>query len=316
MYSYNLLLSVPAQWRGITMPFVQRVKCKTFPWEQYKQFSYSYPGHIHKARRQFKKMLKDKRIYHFVLEARDARLQYLDHPDLHHLRDNVKKMVVFTKLDLLSKEAQSQLFKTYPNSFYYSNRDTTVGNSLSHITNWIINNASTTHEQQLVHVVGYPNVGKSALINQFRAFAHRKSGLRTGNVAGITRHIQKVRFLDNPKIDLVDFPGALVPMREIEFEDAIKLSLIGSCEFVNTEKDPHLEAHYLLCYLRDFEPDTLTTLKLEPNLDYQDSTLLLEMVGTGFNIFKKGNEVDLEKTAKFIVQRYRNGKITSSSFRH
>ena len=274
--------------------------------------SYSYPGHIHKARRQFRDILKDKKTFHFIFETRDARIQHLDHPDLNNMGIHIAKRIIFNKLDLLNTNAQQQLFAKYPESFYFSNRNKQIGHSIRDMVDWILDNAIDTYQHQLVHIVGYPNTGKSTLVNQFRNYSLGKSGLKTGNIAGITKKIEKVKFLESPKIDLVDFPGVLVPTKEIEFEVAIQLSIIGCCKFDNV--DPFLEAHYLICYLKDFEPSALQTLRIGTELDFSDGELLIEHVGRAFNINKKGNKVDLEKTARFIIQRYKDGKISSNAF--
>ena len=286
--------------------------CKSFPWERYNINKYSYPGHIHKARRDFKELMMDKRRFHFVVEIRDARLQHLDHPDLHFSRKHIVKVILFTKIDLLSSVEQQKLFMSYKNSFFLSTVNPKLGISLKNLTNYFIENCSSTHENQSVHVVGYPNTGKSTLINSLRSYTIGKSGLKTGNIAGITRHIQKVRFLDNPKIELVDFPGVLVPPSQISFEDALKLSILGSCKFDTI--DPFLEAHYLIYFLKEHDPEALNNLKIGHLNDFEEIMDILQAIGKNFNIIKKKQEIDLDKTANFVLQRYKDGKLTSIPF--
>ena len=77
-------------------------------------------------------------------------------------------------------------------------------------------------------VTGIPNVGKSCLINRLRQNIMRKTGdpAAVGASAGVTRHVQKVKIYESPKVYILDTPGILEPKVK-NVEQYMKLALIS-----------------------------------------------------------------------------------------
>ena len=77
-------------------------------------------------------------------------------------------------------------------------------------------------------VTGIPNVGKSCLINRLRQNIMRKTGdpAAVGASAGVTRHVQKVKVYESPKVYILDTPGILEPKVK-NVEQYMKLALIS-----------------------------------------------------------------------------------------
>uniref|UniRef100_A0A7C9CSE5 G domain-containing protein n=1 Tax=Opuntia streptacantha TaxID=393608 RepID=A0A7C9CSE5_OPUST len=77
---------------------------------------------------------------------------------------------------------------------------------------------STSHPQVRAGIVGYPNVGKSSLINRLLKRRMCPAAPRPG----VTRELKWVRF--GKELELLDSPG-IIPMRISDQSAAIKLAI-------------------------------------------------------------------------------------------
>lgn len=80
-----------------------------------------------------------------------------------------------------------------------------------------------------VVVIGYPNVGKSALINRLVG----RRAVRSANTPGVTRQLQWVRLADD--LELLDMPG-IIPAKLVSQATAVRLALcddIGTAAYDN-----------------------------------------------------------------------------------
>lgn len=80
-----------------------------------------------------------------------------------------------------------------------------------------------------VVVIGYPNVGKSALINRLVG----RRAVRSANTPGVTRQLQWVRLADD--LELLDMPG-IIPAKLVSQDTAVRLALcddIGTAAYDN-----------------------------------------------------------------------------------
>ncbi len=134
-----------------------------------------------------------------------------------------------------------------------------------------------------VGIIGYPNTGKSSLVNVLCG----KAKAPTSPQSGMTRGAQFIRLTEN--ITLFDTPGTFI------MKDEDKLILISSIDFSKAE-DPVYYVNLLEKKFPGF---------LEDHYGVED----LEELARKRGHLRKGGEVDEEKTARIILKDWQQGKI-------
>lgn len=143
-----------------------------------------------------------------------------------------------------------------------------------------------------VGVIGYPNTGKSTVINALKG----KHSAMTSSVSGYTKGKQKVKI--SQKITLIDTPG-VIPYEDKEEIDSL---IIGSID-ANKVKDPELAAIQLIEELDGKIEDYFGVEKSE------DAEETLEKIALKKNIVKKGKYPDTARMGKEIIMLWQKGKI-------
>jgi ribosome biogenesis GTPase A len=197
-----------------------------------------YPGHIAKAERQLKEQLKRVDV---ILEVLDGRIPLASHhPQIPQWIGNKPRLLVFNRMDMIPQGVlQSWLtwFKAQGETLYCTNGKQGAGiKALKKATqNLGITVNQRRKERGMLPrpvravVIGFPNVGKSALINRLLGRKIVNSARR----AGVTRQLQWVRISD--QIELLDAPG-VIPAKLDNQEDGIKLAIcedIGEAGYDN-----------------------------------------------------------------------------------
>ena len=144
-----------------------------------------------------------------------------------------------------------------------------------------------------VGVLGYPNVGKSSLINAMKGRAAAKTSI----MSGYTKSLQNVK-TDN-RITMIDTPG-VIPYRE---KDIMKHSLIGTIDFTKS-KDPDLVVMELM---EKFPGKIERFYGVEVHDDLEDT---LEEIASKNNILQKGGIPDSMRMARMILKDWQKGDIT------
>ena len=150
----------------------------------------------------------------------------------------------------------------------------------------------------MVGVIGYPNTGKSSLINLLIG----RSSAGTGADAGFTKGIQKLRL--SGEIILLDSPG-VIPQKEYSSSDSRVMSKnakLGARSHSQI-KNPEQAVDELA---REFPRMLEEHYKINSN---NDSEILLETLGRKKNFLLKGGIVDKDKTARFVLKEWQEGKI-------
>lgn len=233
-----------------------------------------------------------------LLEILDARFPSItrNFPMERKILNMGKKLVlVLNKSDLVSKnkcdKIKHGLKKTCPAVFVSSTKKTGIKRLKEQIG--ILSEKSNN----LVGVIGYPNTGKSSVIN---ALCGRKSA-KTSIKAGFTRGEQYIRVSNS--ILLIDSPG-IIPFGE---NDEFILALIGS-------KNPE--------QLHDIENTSVKLIEFLLNEDSKffeknfgiktettDAEKILEEIALKKGRMLKGGIPDTETVSRQLILDWQKGKL-------
>ncbi len=153
-------------------------------------------------------------------------------------------------------------------------------------------------KQARIGVIGYPNTGKSSLINVL-AMRH---GAGTSSQPGYTKVIQKIRF--NKDIVILDTPGVFPEKENPETRASAlkKHAEIGTSTF-NEVREPEL----VVMEIMKKNPRILESFYgIESDGDVE---IFLSALGEKKKFLKKGGRVDAVRTARFVLKDWQTGKI-------
>ncbi len=266
-----------------------------------------YPGHMTKAVRQMKEDIK---LIDLVIELLDARIPLSSrNPDIDDLGKNKARLVLLNKSDLADETDNNKWIQ------YFKDKGIIALKINSKNKQGIkeINNAVQIACKEKIErdkkrgiinrpvramVVGIPNVGKSTFIN---AYAGRAAA-KTGNKPGVTKGKQWIKL--NKNLELLDTPGILWP----KFDNqtiGMHLAFIGSIN--DNILDVTELAYQLVKLLATTYPKVVVErYKIE---GHEDPLQVMYQVAEVRGCRLKGNQPDLEKTSKIIMDDFRAGKL-------
>ncbi|KAG8959083.1 Mitochondrial GTPase [Tulasnella sp. 419] len=162
-----------------------------------------------------------------------------------------------------------------------------------------------------------PNIGKSTLLNNLRwaGTSISTKALRTSAQPGLTRALsERLKLNLDPPIYAVDSPGVMVPFLgrgDEGRERGVKLALIAGIK--ESLYDVESLAAYLLYKLNRLNPENPAYLPILPKSaqkPVQDLEEFLYLVAERLGSIRKGGEYDLERTARWFVGWWREGKAS------
>ncbi len=142
-----------------------------------------------------------------------------------------------------------------------------------------------------IGIVGYPNVGKSSIINALKGHASAK----VSNVSGYTKHKQNVRV--SRKLMLIDTPG-VIPYME---DDTYKHALIGTINATSI-KNPDMMIYEIM----EHQPGMIERIygvKVSKNMEKT-----LENIAKKKGVLLKGGIPDIDKVSRMILHDIQKGK--------
>mgnify|MGYP001582823109 CR=1 FL=1 len=147
-------------------------------------------------------------------------------------------------------------------------------------------------------VIGYPNSGKSSLINLLIG----RTVARTSSEAGYTKGLQKVKITKG--IYLIDTPGIIPGYEKAKTnrELVAKHSQIGAVTWDKASNPDMLVFKLMKAYPNVVEKHYGIDTK-------GNSEELIEILGKRLHYLVKGGEVDEMRTAKHILRDWQEGKI-------
>ncbi len=280
-----------------------------------------YPGHMTKTKRQ---IIEDLKLIDVVVEILDARMPISSrNPDIEQYVKNKDKLLLLNKSDL-ADNVENINWINYFNSngieaiLINSNTGEGIKQAIKKIEAiYSVNQTKFQAKGRVgkairVMVLGIPNVGKSSFINR----VSNKNSAKVGNRPGVTRQKQWIRINEN--IELLDTPGVLWPKFE-NSETALNLAYTG------TIKDDVLEIieigfnlikflveNYLDKLAERYKLNNEEIKDILSNEELQENERILEimyLVGKKRGTIASGGNIDEEKTARLILDDFRNGKI-------
>jgi ribosome biogenesis GTPase A len=197
-----------------------------------------YPGHIAKAEKALLEQLKRVDV---VLEVRDARIPLATrHPQTAQWIGNKEKVLVLNRVDMIPVAAQQQWtdwFQTQGERPYFTNAQ--HGKGIAAVSQAAQSAGEKMNQRRRDRgmlprpvravVIGFPNVGKSALINRLL----NKRVVESARRPGVTRQLRWIRISD--QLGLLDAPGVL-PSLLTDQDAALKLAIcddIGEAAYDN-----------------------------------------------------------------------------------
>ena len=238
-----------------------------------------------------------------VAEALDARLPELSRSaDIEQLALRFNKPLIFivNKCDLISKERRFEIQKYLGKQAVCVSGKKNLG--MRKLKEALII-AGKKHNQNIkspvVCVVGYPNVGKSSIIN---ALAKRARAHVSPN-AGTTRGIQWIKV--GSVLRVIDSPGVM----PIEENDEARIALLSARD-PEKLKRPELAAINIIRFLEKNYPKLLMkhyNLNLEETSDESD---VLTAIARHKHLILKGNEPDIRRASIQLIRDWQRGTIS------
>lgn len=280
-----------------------------------------YPGHMAKTRKQ---IMEDLKLVDIVIELLDARIPLASqNPDIGEITKNKKKIVVLNKCDLADENKNKKWIEYFnqqniPAVLTDANSGKGIEECIRKIEKVMKENMKEQADKGRIGrkiramIIGIPNVGKSSFINRIS----KKTSAGVGNKPGVTKQKQWIRV--NEKIELLDTPGVLWPKFDSE-EVGLKLAFTG------TIKEEILQrteiAYYLVKFLLENYIELLCSRyklniqeikeKLQ-RVDRPENENIYEVfldIGRKRGCIISGGNIDEEKTARIILDEFKNGKI-------
>ncbi len=205
---------------------------------------------------------------------------------------NANKVLIYVlnKCDLISKHEQKKAASKLSPSVFVSS---TIKYGKTILRNKILQYSANRDVN--VGVVGYPNTGKSSVINLLKG----KTSAPVSSRSGYTTGLQKVR-ADN-RILLIDSPG-VIPFKE---NDKLKHMMIGTIDSSNP-KDPEGFVHSIFKKYPG-------VLENHYSIKGDDPDEKLEFLALKMNKLKKGGIPDGYSAAVMIMRDWQKGRISLES---
>ena len=266
-----------------------------------------YPGHMTKAKRMMQENIK---LIDLVIELVDARVPISSrNPDIDELGKNKARLILLNKSDLAEdkwNDAWSEYFRE--KGFSVVKVNSKKGGGIKSI-NGVIQEACKEKIERdrkrgilnrpvRAMVVGIPNVGKSTFINALAG----KACAKTGNKPGVTKGKQWIRL--NQNLELLDTPGILWPRFENQ-QVGERLAMIGSINDEILHADELAAA--ILIYLQKYYQGKIRE-RYETE-ESGDAYSMLKEISIQRKCFLKGEEPDLLRTSRIIVDDFRGGRL-------
>lgn len=269
-----------------------------------------YPGHIAKAEKALKEQLK---LVDVVLEVRDTRIPLATcHPQAQEWIGTKARVLILNRLDMIlpaTQQAWMRWFREQGEEPFFT--DAQAGKGITAIAKAAQKAGIELNQRRQQRgmlprpvravVIGFPNVGKSALINRLLNRRVVESAAR----AGVTRQLRWVRISD--QLELLDAPG-IIPSK---LNNQINANKLAICDDIgDASYDNQRVATVLIELLQQLAINSPTLLPNNPlgtryNLDAVDITAEDYLIA----LAQKRHQGDVERTARQMLTDFRKGAL-------
>ncbi len=262
-----------------------------------------YPGHIAKAERSLREQLQQVDV---ILEVRDARIPLASaHPQMAQWAKGKQRLLVLNRVDMIQESDRQQWlqwFNGQNETPFFTNAQR--GQGIRLLQNATLKAGVTINQRRQQRgmqaravravVLGFPNVGKSALINRLLQQRVVESAARPG----VTRQLRWIRI--SPALELLDTPGVLPPNLKDQ-QAAIKLAI---CDDIG-------QAAYDPCRIAPELIELFKSLKQEERLNQRYDLEVGDRSGESYlyDLAQARYCGDLERTARQLLQDFRRGQL-------
>ncbi|NWY47706.1 NOG2 protein, partial [Sylvia atricapilla] len=234
-----------------------------------------------------------------VLDARDPMGTRSPHVESYLKKEKHWKHLIFVlnKCDLVptwvTKRWVAVLSQEYPTLAFHASLTNPFGKGAFIQLLRQFGKLHSDKKQISVGFIGYPNVGKSSVINTLRS----KKVCSVAPIAGETKVWQYITLMR--RIFLIDCPGVVYPSGDSETDIVLK-------GVVQVEKIKSPEDHITAVLERAKEEYIRKTYKIESWTDAED---FLEKLAARTGKLLKGGEPDLQTVSKMVLNDWQRGRI-------
>lgn len=241
----------------------------------------------------------------FVLDARDpmgTRIQKLE-KEIRKTRPGKHIVLLLNKVDLIptwcARRWVQILTKEFPTLAFHASITNPFGKNA--LLNLLRQFGVLIKERKhlTIGMIGYPNVGKSSVINTMR---HKKV-CKAAPIPGETKVWQYIAL--TKKLYMLDCPG-IVPPTTYDFDADCAKVLRG---VVRPERilDPSAYIDEVLSRVK--RPYLLKRYKLPLDTDWEGADEFLTILANKMGKLRKGGDPDLEITARMVLMDWQRGRL-------
>ncbi|NXS98764.1 NOG2 protein, partial [Jacana jacana] len=234
-----------------------------------------------------------------VLDARDPMGTRSPHVESYLKKEKHWKHLIFVlnKCDLVptwaTKRWVAVLSQEYPTLAFHASLTNPFGKGAFIQLLRQFGKLHSDKKQISVGFIGYPNVGKSSVINTLRS----KKVCNVAPIAGETKVWQYITLMR--RIFLIDCPGVVYPSGDSETDIVLK-------GVVQVEKIKSPEDH-ISAVLERAKPEYIRkTYKID---SWEDTEEFLEKLAARTGKLLKGGEPDLQTVSKMVLNDWQRGRI-------
>jgi len=234
-----------------------------------------------------------------VIEVIDARMPELTrNHEIERMVGDKKLIFAINKSDLIPKDSAEKIKnKLGVNDALFVSGKKNLGMSV--LKKKIMMEAKRMGiDEPRVSFVGYPNVGKSSIINALAKRAKAMTSVKPGTTRGI-------QWIKAGSIRVLDSPGVI----PIEDKDIIRLVLIGA-KSASKVKEPYKIVYRIIDMFKETNVEAFESF-YGVKIEGRENDEIIEDIGKKKGYLLKGGIVDENRAYTAIINDWREGKLSS-----